>query len=101
MSCKADLTSNFVVAKKKALLHPDLQGWKAIADYLAQPVSVVQRWAKSGMPMSRKGRYITASPDQLRAWLGKESGTGVPAHISGGEELRDDLKQSLIAAKRK
>jgi hypothetical protein len=53
------------------------------------------------MPVMRKGRYITASPDELRAWLGKEEGIGIPAHISGGEELRADLKQSLIAAKRK
>ncbi|HEU5401755.1 MAG TPA: hypothetical protein VFU86_10385 [Terriglobales bacterium] len=87
--------------QKKAESHPDLEGWKAIADYLAQPVSVVQRWAKDGMPVTRKGRYVTASPDELRTWLGKEEGIGLPAHISGGEELRDDLKQSLTAAKRK
>ncbi len=90
-----------LVPKKKAVSQPELQGWKAIADYLGQPISVVQRWAKSGMPVNRKGRYITASPDDLRAWLGKEEGIGVPAYISTDEELRDDLKQSLIAAKRK
>ena len=87
--------------QKQSVSNPDLQGWKAIADYLGQPVSILQRWAQSGMPVSRKGRYITASRDQLRAWLGNESGMSAPAHISGDEELRADLKQSLIAAKRK
>jgi hypothetical protein len=89
------------VQVKKSAPPAELQGWKAIADYLGQPVSVVQRWAKSGMPVRRKRRYVTASSDELSAWLGKESGIGVPAHISTAQGLPTDLKESLIAAKRK
>ena len=43
-----------------------LIGWPAIGKYLGQPVSVAQRWAKSGMPVERKGRSMTARPEELK-----------------------------------
>ncbi len=87
--------------KKRESANEELKGWKSIAEFLSQPVSVVQRWAKSGMPLQRRGRYVTASPEELRAWLGKESGISAPVHISSDQELGTDLKQSLKLAKRK
>ena len=57
---------------------PDhLKGWQQIAHFLGQPVSVAQRWAKSGMPVSKEGRSVTATPELLNRWLSRESGEPV------------------------
>lgn len=72
-----------------------LSGWKEIATFLGQPLSVAQRWAKSGMPVSHKGRRVEASPDVLNRWLGRES-SGNPVHIaSESENLAADLRRGL------
>ena len=47
-----------------------LKGWNQIADFLGQPISVVQRWGRTGMPVKRQGRFVTAVPDELNTWLG-------------------------------
>ena len=49
-----------------------LKGWKEIAQFLGQPSSTVQRWAKDGMPVERVGRTVQAFPDKLNLWLGRE-----------------------------
>src|SRR5215472_15547859 len=53
-----------------------LKGWQQIAAFLGHPAAVVQRWASEGMPVRRQGRYVETTPDELNAWLGKESGKG-------------------------
>jgi hypothetical protein len=78
-------------------LEPELvKGWQAIAEFLGQPVAVVQRWAKqSGMPASRKGRLVVASPEELNQWLGRESG-GVPVRVvTESTDLAADLRRGL------
>jgi len=35
-----------------------LKGWQEIAAFLGQPLSVAQRWADSGMPVEKRGRYV-------------------------------------------
>lgn len=79
---------------------PVLKGWKRIAEFLGQPVNVAQRWAKSGMPTIRQGRFVTASAEELSRWLGRESGKAMPVHISAENEpdLSADLRRSLAAA---
>ncbi len=74
---------------------PDsLKGWQQIAAFLGQPVTVVQRWAKSGMPSSRQGRFVTASEEALNKWLGRESGE--PVHVAKEEDdLSAELKRGL------
>jgi hypothetical protein len=73
-----------------------LKGWGKIAEFLGQTVSVAQRWQKSGMPVTRDGRSVYASPDELTAWVGTEHGKKEPVHIaSEGEDLLGDLKQGL------
>jgi hypothetical protein len=73
-----------------------LKGWGAIAEFLGQTVSVAQRWQKSGMPVTREGRSVYASHDELTAWVGTERGKKEPVHIaSEGEDLLGDLKQGL------
>ncbi len=79
-----------------------LQGWKAIADYLALPVATAQRWGRSGMPVRREGRFTVADPTQLRDWLGKESDMPAAAHIATNQaDLAAGLKQSIAAFRKK
>ncbi len=73
-----------------------LKGWEKIAEFLGQTVSVAQRWQKSGMPVTRQGRLVYASPEELTPWVGTERGKKEPVHIaSEGEDLVADLKQGL------
>ena len=73
-----------------------MKGWAKIAEFLGQTISVAQRWQKSGMPVTREGRSVYASPEELTAWVGTERGKKEPVHIaSEGEDLVADLKQGL------
>ena len=56
-----------------------LKGWKQIAKHLGQPVATAQRWAKTGMPARREGRFMVASPEELSRWLGREAGAALLA----------------------
>jgi hypothetical protein len=86
--------------KKKTEQPGVLKGWKNIAEFLGQPVSVAQRWAKSGMPAVHEGRSITASPEELNRWLGRES-AGEPVKIATEEtDLAADLKRGLAYVKK-
>ena len=77
-----------------------LKSWPKIAEFLGQPVSVAQRWAKSGMPVAHEGRSVTASPDELNKWLGRES-AGEPVKIaSEDEDLAAELKRGLNYVKK-
>jgi len=68
-----------------------LKGWKAIAEFLGQPLSVARHWANSGLPVEREGRRVYASPEELNRWLGRQS-TNEPVHIAS---QRDDLSAEL------
>ena len=71
-----------------------LKGWQEIARFLGEPVSVVQRWATEGMPVRREGRFVSTSPEELNAWLGKESGK--PVHVATeNTDLSAELKRGL------
>jgi len=73
-----------------------LKGWAEIAAFLGQTTSVVQRWHETGMPVTRTGRSVYASPEELTKWVGTEKGKSEPVHIaSPGEDLVADLKQGL------
>jgi hypothetical protein len=78
-----------------------LRGWKAIADFLALPVNIAQRWAKGGMPVHREGRFTVADADELRHWLGRESEMPAPAHIAvNGADLATGLRESISAVRK-
>src|SRR6266536_4168817 len=85
----------------KSNAQPDrLKGWTQIAQFLGQPVAVAQRWARSGMPVVREGRFMTASPEELSRYLGREAGLDVPVHIaSENMDLSADLKRALSYAR--
>jgi hypothetical protein len=71
-----------------------LKGWQQIAEFLGQPTSVAQRWAKTGMPITRQGRSVVATPEELNKWLGRESGE--PVHVATAEaDLAAELKRGL------
>lgn len=73
-----------------------LKGRTEIAEFLGQTVSVAQRWQNEGMPVTRVGRFVSASPEDLTAWVGTERGKKEPIQIaSEGEDLVADLKQGL------
>ena len=72
-----------------------LKGWREIADYLGQPVSVAERWAHEGMPVEHKGRSVVASREDLRRWLGRES-AGESVRIASDDiDLSAELKRGL------
>jgi hypothetical protein len=72
-----------------------LKGWNEIAAFLGQPVSVAQRWADSGMPVEKRGRYVYSSREQLNQWLGRES-AGEPVQIATpATDLSAELKRGL------
>jgi hypothetical protein len=77
-----------------------LKGWIEIASFLGQPVAVAQRWARSGMPVMRKGRFMYASREELSQYLGREAGLDVPVHIATeNADLSADLKRALAHAR--
>ncbi len=80
-----------------------LKGWQQIARYLGQPVATAQRWAKSGLPVTRQGRYVVAAPDELNRWVANESGAGQSVHIAtaADADLAADLKRGLAEARRR
>jgi hypothetical protein len=78
-----------------------LKGWGQIAEFLGQTASVAQRWQKAGMPVTREGRSVIASPEELTTWVGTERGQKEPIHIaSEAEDLLGDLEQGLAFVRR-
>jgi hypothetical protein len=78
-----------------------LKGWPAIAKFLSHTVSTAQRWATEGMPVTRIGRYVVASPAELERWLAREAGTKETVHIaSPNTDLLADLKRGLSQARK-
>ena len=71
-----------------------LRGWKQIADFLGHLAAVVQRWASEGSAVHREGRFVVATPEDLNAWLGKESGK--PLRVATeNTDLAAELKRGL------
>jgi hypothetical protein len=80
---------------------PPLKGWAAIASFLAIPVTTAHRWAKDGLPVRREGRFTVADPEEVQAWLGRESHMPAPAHVAtDSTDITSALKQSISAAKK-
>jgi hypothetical protein len=76
-----------------------LKGWQQIARFLGQPISVAERWAKSGMPVIHEGRRVEASPDELNTWLGREAAE--PVQIATEyTHLSAELKRGLSYARK-
>lgn len=84
-------------SKRRATQAPSesLKGWQQIAAFLGQPIAVVQRWASTGMPVTRQGRYVAANQEELNKWLGRELG-GEPVRVATEQtDLSAELKRGL------
>jgi hypothetical protein len=78
-----------------------LKGWGAIATFLSQPISTAQPWANEGIPVTRIGRYVAASPAELERWLTREACAKETLHIpSKKTDLLADLKRGLSEARK-
>lgn len=87
-------------ATKPKIQKERLKGWIEIASFLGQPAAVAQRWARSGMPVMREGRFMYASREELSQYLGREAGLDVPVHIATeNADLSADLKRALAHAR--
>ena len=76
-----------------------LKGWKEIAQFLGQPSSTAQRWAREGMPVEHSGRVVQAYPDKLNLWLGRE--THEPVQIATEmPDLSFELQRGLAYVRR-
>src|SRR5258707_3888863 len=75
-----------------------LKGWKQIADFLGEPVSVVKRWESEGMPVAKQGRFVYSTPEQLNHWLGRESGKPVQV-VTPQTDLTSELKRAIAFAR--
>ena len=85
---------------KSRVQNERLKGWNEIASFLGQPVAVAQRWARSGMPVTREARFMYASREELSGYLGREAGLDVPVHIATENmDLSADLKRALAHAR--
>ena len=80
--------------KSKANEPNELKGWHEIARFLGQPVSVVERWRDSGMPVEKRGRFVYSSPAKLNAWLAQEA-VGERVDITGERDLTSELERGL------
>ena len=88
------------LAPKPRVQNERLKDWNEIASFLGQPVAVAQRWARSGMPVTREGRFMYASREELSGYLGREAGLDVPVHIATENmDLSADLKRALAHAR--
>jgi hypothetical protein len=90
--------------KNKHSSKPDtsatLKGWQQIAAFLAQPVPVVQRWAKTGMPVQRQGRFVIANSADLNKWLALDSGEPLNV-VTDQTDLSSELKRALHDAQKR
>jgi hypothetical protein len=87
--------------KKRSQPAAPLKGWKAIAGYLGLTPATAQHWAKSGMPVKREGRFTTADPAEIQAWIGRESHMPKPAHVMTKDaDLSAALKDSLTVTRK-
>jgi hypothetical protein len=51
------------------------------------------------MPVRRQGRFVSTTPEELNAWLGKESGK--PVHVATeNTDLTAELKRGLSFVRR-
>ena len=58
---------------------------------------------KARMPVTRQGRFVTASPEALNEWLGRESGAeliNVDGSV-GGTEARSFIRPSRSSTGRR
>ena len=89
-----DLARHVFTMTKKNVQAGVLKGWKEIAQFLGQPASTAQRWAREGMPVEHSGRVVQAYPEKLNLWLGRETHEPVQIATETGD-LSGELRRGL------
>jgi hypothetical protein len=90
------------MAKKKAAPVDLLKGWTAIAKFLGTTPASAQAWSRKGLPVKRQGRFTVADPEEIQAWLGRQTHMAKPAHIVTNQtDIAAALKDSLAVARKK
>ena len=75
------------------------KGGKKSPEFLGEPVSVAKRWRAEETPVLEQGRFVSSTPEQLSAWLGRESGK--PVHVVTSEtDLSSELRRGIAFARR-
>jgi hypothetical protein len=82
-------------AYRGASVPDQLKGWNNIAKYMGQSKATVQHWAKSGLPVSREGRSVVASTEELSRWLARESGRKGAQIVTDETDLSAMLQHGL------
>jgi hypothetical protein len=77
-----------------------LKGWRQIAQFLGEPVSVVKRWKTEGMPVTEQGRFVSSSSEALTEWLRQQSGKPVSV-VTPETDLGSELKRAVDFARRR
>jgi hypothetical protein len=96
VQCARPQPEDVLRERNQTLIRSNQPGGWQLAEFLGQAPSEAQRWQNEGMPVTREGRFVYASPDDLTAWVGTELGEKERIHISReGEDLIADLKQGL------
>ena len=67
---------------------------KAIAQFLEQSSSTVQRWAREGMPVERQGCTVQAFAGKLNLWLERETHEPVQI-VTETSDLSAELRRGL------
>ncbi len=95
------MTKSQKTAKRQQQPPEILRGWAAIGKYLGIGAATAQRWAKSGMPVRREGRYTVADPEEISRWLGKEAHMAGDAIVATNEaDIAAALKESISAVRK-
>ena len=73
-----------------------LKAWQQIAAFLGLPISAAQRWAKSGMPVTREGRHVQSSRRTESLAGGKAGKASEPVQIATEDgDLATELRPGL------
>jgi hypothetical protein len=87
--------------KKQSERNDELKSWAEIATFIELPVSTIHRWAKLGMPVSRKGRHVVASRQDLLQWVSSKRSGAPTAVVSNTSDLAAEMRRSLKSLKPK
>src|ERR1700736_4637957 len=88
------------VVKAKAQTET-LKGWRQIASFLGEPISVVQRWARTGMPIARQGRSVVTSTGTAERLAWPRIRQTCARHHSGSGPHRRTEARTLLDSSRK
>lgn len=89
------------LAHRFASLRPEafqLEGWDDIACFMQASKSAVKRWADAGMPVGKRGHYVTASPEKLTLWRSLRRSRRLPSETNSVSARRRNTQISHLGS---